>query len=224
MNNGTMSQKECKYNNFLIVAFTVTVILFSVCVPNTGKWESQLLYKKDEIKHNKLTTGNSVLLFPLIREKTFDTTAELSPEVVLKPIIKQQTEIELLFKKDFEKAFSANNSRESLDSFYVKLFENDILGIMTSDSAWKYMPGQFLLIIRMRKGVRINSFDGIMKRKAVLESEIWDRKKGEVIWRAQTSGFEMNKKTGDAQFIAEGIKEIFKLLPEFIPFKEMENW
>ena len=73
-------------------------------------------------------------------------------------------------------------------------------------------------------GMRISSFDGVTKKKAVLEGEIWHKKNSEVVWRAQTSGFEMDKKRGDAQFIADGIKELFKLLPEFIPLKEVENW
>ena len=205
-------------------ALTVTTILFIVCAPNTGQWESELLYKKDEIAHNKLTTGNSILLFPLIREKAFDTTTTLKPEVLIRSVLKQQAEIEVLFKKDFEKAYRANNSGESLDSFYVQLFENDMLGITTSDSAWKYMPSQFVIVMRLNTGVRISSFDGVTKKKAVLESEIWDKRKSEVVWRARTSGFEMDKKKGDAQFIADGIKELFTLLPEFIPLKEVENW
>ena len=211
-------------NKFVSGALTVVAILSILCAPNTGQWEAELLYKKDEIEHNKLTTGNSVLLLPLIREKAFDTTTALKPEVLVRSVLKQQAEIEVLFKKDFEKAFRANNSGESLDSFYVKLFENDILGLTTRDSAWKYMPSQFVIVMRLNKGVRISSFDGVTKKKAVLESEIWDKKNSEVVWRAQTSGFEMGKKKGDAQFIADGIKEIFKLLPEFIPLKELENW
>ena len=219
-----MSQKGRMNIKFVSGAFTAMTVLFIGCASNTGQWESELLFKKDAIAHNKLTTGNSVLLFPLIREKAFDTSTALAPEEVVTPIRKQQADIEVLFKRDFEKAYCVNNSRESLDSFYVRLFENDVLAIATSDSAWKYMPSRFVILVRVDKGVRISSFDGVTKKKAVLEGEIWDSKSSEVVWRARTSGFDMDKKTDDAQFIANGIKEIFKLLPEFIPLKEVENW
>ena len=219
-----MSSKEGLYTLFFSGILSIIVTIVTGCAPKTGHWESELLYKKDEIDHNKLTTGNSILLLPVIIEEGFDTTTALSPEVLIKSLLRQQGQIEVFFRKDFEKAYLSNQRRESLDSFYVKLFKNDMLAITTSDSASKYMPCRFVVILRLNKGVRISSFDGIMKRKAVLEGEIWDKKNIEVVWRAQTSGFEMGKRTDDAQFIANGIKEIFKLFQQFIPLKEVENW
>ena len=219
-----MSCKESLYALFFSGILSITVTIVTGCAPKTGHWESELLYIKDEISHNKLTTGNSILLFPLIIDEGFDTSAALSPKLLKKSLLSQSGGIEVFFKKDFEKAYLSTQPWELLDSFYVKLFKNDILAITTSDSAWKYMPGLFVVIFRLNKGLRISSFDGIMKKKAVLEGEIWDKKNIEVVWRGQTSGFEMGKKTNDAQFIASGIKEIFKLFPQFISLKEVDNW
>jgi|GEM_PF-3185175 len=202
----------------------VLLLLFAGCTPGTRQWSSEILFQKNEIEHNRLSTGNSILLFPLVTESGFDTTSAFSPAALTKDLLQLQKGVTLAGKADFEKAYRAAHTSESLEAFYRGLFKNDMLVLTTNDSAWACMPAQFVVIIRLNKGVRISSFDGILKRKVALESEIWNAKNAEVVWRGQVSGFEMNKEKSDADVLVAGIRELFKLFPEFIPRNEIENW
>lgn len=209
---------------YLFRYISIFFLLSMGCASGTGEWRSKLLYSNKEFGKRQYSTRNSILLLPLITEKGFDTGTAL-PQVVQKEALHRlQGNIEIYFKKDFEEAYLLTNSRELLDSFYIKLFANDFLALTSYDSVWRSVPSQYIMVIRINNGARINSFDGILKRKAVLEIELWDVKNVEVVWRAESSGFEMNSKITDAEFIAQGIKEAFKLLPEFLPVANEENW
>ncbi len=194
------------------------------CASKTGEWRSKLLFVNEDVSKGRLLSGGSILLFPLITEKGFDTTASLSSEKQAKMLHAIRGKLKLYVKKEFEENYLSNNDRALLDSFYISLFANDLLKITASDSIWKSVPSRYILLIRVDKGIRINTFDGVLKRKAVLEGELWDAKNIEVVWRAQSSGYEMDDKVADAVFVAEGMKEIYRLLPEFLLDTKGKNW
>lgn len=199
-------------------------VLLVSCIAPSAQWKSELLYSSSELENNRLSVGNSILLLPLITKDGFDTSHALSPEVLTKSLMATQQKLNLFFKKDFEESFLPRNNRKMLDSFYVSLFKNDILALHAVDTVWKSIPGRFVIVLRLNTGVRIKSFDGIVKRKAELEGELWDTKRIEIVWRAQSSGFQMDTKVTDAEFILGGLREIFNLLPDFIPVRDEEDW
>ncbi len=199
-------------------------VIFISCTAPSVQWKAELLYTSSELESNRLSTGNSILFLPLITRDGFDTSRTLSPEALTKSLVATQGKLKLFFKKDFEESFLPRNSRELLDSLYASLFRNDILALHAVDTVWKTIPARFVIVLRLNTGVRIKSFDGIVKRKAELEGELWDTKRIEIVWRAQSSGYQMDTKITDAEFISRGVREIFNLLPEFIPVRDEEDW
>lgn len=213
------------YGKIVLPGWTgILGVLFISCVAPTVQWQSELLYSSSELKDNRLSVGNSILLLPLITKDGFDTSHSLSPEVLTKSLMATQQKLKLFFKNDFEESFLSRNSRELLDSFYVSLIKNDILALHSVDTVWKSLPGRFVIVLRLNTGFRIKSFDGIVKRKAELEGELWDIKRIEVVWRARSSGYQMDTKITDGEFVAGGVRELFNLLPDFIPVRDEEEW
>ncbi len=199
-------------------------MLFSVCAPKIAQWKTELLFSSDKVKSKRLDTGKSLLLLPLIANQTFDTSAALAPEEVSRSLLGTQGNIKVLFKKDLDAVCLAKNVTASCEIFYAALFKNKILEIATCDTIWQNMPTRYMIVLRVHNGVRISSFDGVTKKRGVIEGELWDAQTGEVIWRAQAAGTEMDKTVTDRQFLANGIREVFTLLPEFIPIQDEVDW
>ncbi len=210
--------------HFKILSLFILITFIPQCASKVEQWHSEQLYSIENLGRNRLSAECSFLLFPVIISKSFDSTAALSPEKLQKILRKYQIGVKTYIKKDFEDKYLSLHSKDSLDRFYTILFEKDILSLAAKDSVWNSMPGQYLILIRLNNGMSIKSFDGLQKRKIVLESELWHTKRHEVVWRLKTSGFEMKKKVSDAEFIAQGVEEIFKQIPEFLSVRNEENW
>lgn len=202
----------------------VSIVLFMQCAAKKGQWKAELLFENQKLASSKRTTGHTVVVLPLVTDSCFDTSRALAPEKFSRELIREQESIRLLFQNDFEESIILKHGREMLDSFYAAIGTNDMLALHALDTVWKSLPGEYLLAVRVASGVRINSFDNVVKRKAQLEAELWDIRTIEVVWRAKASGFEMNVSVTDAQFVIDGIKKIGTLLPDFIPVREEENW
>ena len=211
-----------KYITIIFLFIMITVVPH--CGSRMEQWNSEVLYSIEDLGRNRLSAECSFLLFPVIINMTFDSSAVLSPKDLSKLLHKHQSGVKVYLRKDFEKKYLSSHSKDSLDNFYTNLFEKDMLSLAGSDTVWNSMSGRYLIVIRLNEGMSIKSFDGLQKRKIVLEGELWHTKRHEVVWRVQSSGFEMKKKVSDAEFIAQGVEEIFKQIPEFLSIRNEENW
>ncbi|MGD9199985.1 MAG: hypothetical protein PVI26_00340 [Chitinispirillia bacterium] len=205
---------------FLIIFF----ISFFDCVNKTGKWNSEVINASDKLKNNRLSTDNSILLLPLITSYGFDTSIALSPKNQTELLKKIQKHISFYYRADLENEFSKKNNIKELDNFYKKLIDGKTLDLTVFHSVWESMPSHYVMVFRINNGSRIRSFDGILKRKVLLEAELWDSEKVEIVWHAKSSGVEMNKDKSDAEFILNGIRNTFELLPEFFRAVNESNW
>ena len=178
----------------------------------------------DNLGRDRLADECSFMLFPVIINGGFDSSDALSPKGLRKILHTYQSGVNVYLREDFEKRYLARHDRDTLDMFYSHLFNREILSLAGSDSLWSAMPGRYLVVIRLHDGMSIKSFEGVRKRKIVLESELWHTKRHEVVWRLRTSGFEMGDTVSDAEFIARGVEEIFSRIPEFLSSRNEENW
>ncbi len=222
--NKTVKEVMNGGNYFILTGVWCVFCMLLTCASQSGEWQGKLLYSNKQLAVTDRATGRDVVVLPLIIDNRFDTGQSLAPERFTKALIHDQGAVRVLFRKDFEEKLILKYGREHLDSFYMALIKNDILALNALDTVWNGIPGRYLLTIRVTTGVRINSFDDIVKRKADLEAELWDSKKIEIIWRGQSSGYEMDPEVSDAAFIMKGIQTLFMLLPEFIPVREEDNW
>jgi hypothetical protein len=207
-----------------IFGLIVLCAFFSGCAPQAERWQSELLYAMEDLGRDRLAGECSFMIFPIIINDAFDTSDILSPKRLKKLLHKIQNGAKVYTHGEFEKKYLASHGKDSLELFYSDLFKKDILSLASRDTVWSAIPGRYLLIIRLNEGMSIKSFEGVKKRKIVLESELWHTKRHEVVWRLQTAGYEMKEKVTDAEFIAEGIEEVLKEIPLFLSSKNEENW
>lgn len=209
---------------FTLFTLCLTIFVTLFCAPKVNQWQSELLYSIEDLGRDRQSAECSFLLFPVIINNSFDSSTALSPKRLQRILNKYQNSVTVYKQRDFEKKYLSLHSKDSLDIFYTNLIKKDMLSLSGSDSVWSTMSGRYLIIVRLMEGMNIKSFDGLQKRKIVLESELWHTKRREVVWRTQVSGFEMKEKVSDAEFIAQGVEEIFKLIPEFLSVRNEENW
>lgn len=204
--------------------FLTNVTFFSCSIALTGKWHPKIVFSRETLGTDRLSTGNSILLLPLISENEFDTNTALLPQIQRKTLLKYQEGIKIFTKESFEKIFQTPEEQQLLTNFYSQLFKNEILVLASLDTIWKQLPSRYLMVIRIIKGSRISSFEGKLKRKAFMEMELWDARYREIACRVHSQGFEMNEEISDIKFLAKGLESIFTILPHFFPEANTENW
>ena len=208
-------------------AVCFSVLLYVLIIPaeaGESEWVPSVAYVQRGLGKDRLSDNNSILLMPLINEKLFDTSKALRPQRIIDLYLKPQRKAGACFKEDFEERFIAKYKKNVSWQFYKHLLNGEILSLAKDDSAWSVMPCRYVFLLRITKGMRIQSFEGVTKRKAVLEGEMWDSRTAEIVWRGQVTGSSVNVKISDSDFIIEGIIRLFRQLPEFYQVRNEENW
>ncbi|MBD3391473.1 MAG: hypothetical protein GF418_05440 [Chitinivibrionales bacterium] len=207
----------------LIAAMGLVLAVLAGCAPQMDRYRGRLLHVNDRFTPEELS-DQELVVFPLIRNSRFDTTAAFSPFVLAQRLRKTRPDLGVYFKEEFERRLLDVYPRDSLDIFYDRLFKNDIIALQTSDSAWASMPGRYALVLRIRDAGRVKDFKGITRRKLYMEAELWDASTAEVVWRAEVSGFDPDASTSDAEFVLSGIEEAYALLPPYKPALHEQEW
>jgi len=101
----------------------------------------------------------------------------------------------------------------------------DVLAVQTNDSLWSRVPEPYLLVITMRNAAKITDFDRNSERHVRLETELWDARRAEVVWRAGISGTGPSHAGQDRDFLRAAAAEAFRALPRPSPSAHhQDNW
>lgn len=207
--------------------YVSSVLVYAVlwcCSAQTGAWRSEVLHYNSNAIEDRYTAGRSVLVLPLIADGKFDTSTTFSSREQAKVIQSIRRSAVPVLQNEFETHCLQTNANLPLDSFYTDIFTQDILSLAAREAVWHCIPGRYMLVTRIQKGVRIQSFEGTVKRKAVVHGELWDVKQYEIIWSANATGVEIGKKITDKKFIMNGLKTLYQALPDIIPVVNEDEW
>jgi hypothetical protein len=207
------------------VAGSVALCFAVFCASRSGTWQARLLYMEKSLHNAPVASGSAILALPLIVSHEFDTTASCAPASLLKKALSStKARMRVLVKDDFEEYFFRKQGRRVPGKFYSAFIHNDVLALHNLDTVWNTIPAGYVVAVRITDGVRINTFDAVVKRKASIEGELWRTDTGEVIWRAKSSGYIMNSEADDPEFIKRGVHELFTVLPDFIAYGDEDAW
>lgn len=113
---------------------------------------------------------------------------------------------------------------EDLDSLFQILYESKLLKVNQFDTIWQTFEGRYLLVFYLRKAMSIYTFNKIVRKRVLVEAELWDCREVEVVWRASVDGTCTKKQVTDAEFLASGAGTIIGLLPKVLPEYEEGRW
>ncbi len=213
-----------KRNTLSLFVLVVLIIVCMHCASRHSLWQTELQYIMKDLGRDRLAPECSYLVLPLIIDNALDSSIKVSPKHIGKTLQKYQPGKRVFSYKTLEKRFLKRHPQTLLDSFYQDIISQKILSLTARDSVWEYIPSSYVLIIRVTHGVHIKSFEGLQKRKVVLEGELWYVKNREIAWHVRSTGHEMNRKIPDGEFILKGIEELIKEIPPFLAVQNEENW
>lgn len=190
----------------------------------TGVWDAEVSYADEKVMSSRFSEGNSVVILPIIKDRKFDTLRGDFVRKAATSLEKTQNAFKPLTIVDLEKSWNRLNPGQPIDSFLYPLLTDDILKLSSLDHAWEALPAHYLLVTRLLGGVAIAGTESRYKRRATISVDIWDATTQSVVWRGTASGYEMDRRVSDADFILKGLKALYLKLPPVFPVVNEERW
>jgi hypothetical protein len=186
-------------------------------------YAASVLYQQRTFSGSSLS-GQSVLVLPICTKSGLDTNASLSPQRISKLLLAVRGDIEPVTREEFETRYSARHDTASLAAFYRLLFNGNMVALANSDSVWKEMKTDYCLAVRINHAITIRDFNNIVKRRMVLETELWNVDSAEAVLRIQVQASAQGGNITDAEFIRNALSASFEKLPVFAPSTNEQNW
>lgn len=119
-----------------------------------------------------------------------------------------------------ERCFSSGE----VSNIYKNLFNGSVLFLQNYDTLWNNINYDYLMLIRIKSGTYIKTFDNLTRKKIKLEIELWQTKGKECVWRREIKGECSSKNTGEKELIEEAVLKIVSLLPSVLPGYDSKEW
>jgi len=217
-----VSEQKLLLNFFVFIGFPM--FFLNCAAQYEGTWKSNVLYQQDNLGKDRLASGRSIFLLPLIVNEKFDTSSAIMPAAQMDMIKNRDRKMVTCSMAGLDSLYRKEYKKEMDSSFYKSILLGELLKTTANDSVWAVFPCRYLLTVRLISGMTIKTFEQKEKKKVRLEGEMWDSKNPGVVWRSEVYGFEIDAGRSDGDFIASGIKSLFSTLPSFLPVFNEENW
>lgn len=204
-------------------AIIICFVNFLDCSPPQYEFTVDQLYVRENFSGRNVSNRN-ICMGPLLTDHGLDTSGILNSTHQFQTITRERPDLQFVPLSKFETTFKKKISSNDLNLLYHQLFKAEMISLQTSDSVWKAVPGDYLMVLRATKALKLKTFDKMIKKELNIEGELWDCTRMEVAWRVKVQGSGLNEKVSDSQFLIEAIKKIYKALPSPRPFYEKGSW
>jgi hypothetical protein len=168
--------------------------------------------------------GKMVSIMPVLKNNGHDSTGALSDTSIFRMVREIRNDLHFIpFRLSIRKD-SLNASDSLLKNFMKSLYEGSIPVLQVADSAWKRINTELLALVRLNGGHTVRTFSGETHKKIMLEGELWDCRKGEVVFRIVVNGICVSSRVRDDEFIVDGVREVFREFPLSSPAYDTQAW
>ena len=115
-------------------------------------------------------------------------------------------------------------SGEKLAAFRSLLFRGEVVTLQALDTVWKNIGYDFILVIRLRRGMSIRTFNQMMRKRFIVEAELWDCGEAETVWRVSIDGKCSRPGYSDRKFLLESLVPVATALPASLPAYDTRTW
>lgn len=209
------------FRKVVLIACLNSVFLISACIPPCN-------YSYKHLYTEKHFTGRSVYdrtisLCPVLFEDGPDTTL-LSEKKLSETLKKIRPDLKINSVKKMENAFTGDSGSQLLANFYEKLYKSDMVSLQTSESVWSKAQSDYLLVIRVKGGYSLKTFKKRTLKKIDLETELWNCRNMEVVWRGSVESSCTKGEISDSHAFSETVKRAFNELPSAVPSYDDNEW
>ena len=207
-----------------IICIFVSLFAFLCGVPKTF-WKTKILFQREVDRSNRCAEGESTVSFFIInKNKLLDSTFKHYELLISEQLRSIRPHAVVLDRKEFERQFLNFGSKNLLLQLYASLESNNMVAMATNDSIWKPIRASYFLLFRIVDGIAIRSFEGSIKRSITIETELWDVKNREVLWRVSADGTSFNTLIREEGLMQQAVSEVFKTDGISIPEKMDQHW
>jgi hypothetical protein len=173
---------------------------------------------------SRVLTGRSLVVVPLLKDAKVDSSGLLSDVSYLQSLRKLREDLNCVsFNKSADK-IRTRFGDPLFNTFIVNLFKGDIPVLQTSDSVWNIISEEYMSVIRVKSAHSVRMFSGDVRKRILLEGELWDCRKAEVVFRLSVNGLCLTEDVKDDRFIMDGILTFYRELPAAIPAYDTQSW
>ncbi len=213
-----------KHKNFILLWGAVTAVVLCSCAGPSKRFDTRVMYSARNFSGEDLS-GHTILQFPLMAPQSImDRTGHDLLDTMAARIGIIRSDLSLRDIREFESPFVREYGPEALRSFYSHLRDGDVIAAQGADSVWESIPGRYALSVRLLSGARIQTFGDRQYRDIVLEAELWDVKRAEVVWRGRVNGRDSGKRATDSDFLTACILELYADLPAYHSMPHSDSW
>jgi hypothetical protein len=200
-----------------------TLLLFVTCAPGRCGFLISEPYTATGFDSRSIS-GRSVIVLPLLKKQGIDTAGSLSDTSLMRSMCDIRKDLHFVPFRQTIPFIHARYSEMVLPTFLNDLFIGKIPVLQAADSLWGLMNADFMSVIRLTSGHSVRTFKGDIHKKIILEGELWDCRKAEVVVRIVVNGICITPNISDDHFIIDGVKEIVRKFPLSSPAYDTQSW
>ncbi|MBN1308317.1 MAG: hypothetical protein JXA18_10400 [Chitinispirillaceae bacterium] len=209
-------------NGAFIVIAAVLGSLTS-CTPSPFGFTLSGHYTRDRFSGRDIG-GHSIGVCPLLNAGGPVPGTKLPSTAMIAALRKKRPDLRLQGADDVHAALSSMLPAVALERYYRLLFNGEVVALQSADSLWKAVGADYLLVVRLRYGMDIRTFNHRSRKRIGLEAELWDCAAMETAWRISMLGTCNRAGISDQRFLVEAFGEIAAALPATAPSYDTKSW
>jgi hypothetical protein len=205
-----------------VLLFTLSFWLME-CTPPPFEFALSNTYRREYFSGRDV--GNKVIgVYLLLQAAGGSAKKELPSSLILRAVHKARPDLLFAEPDSVSGRLQKELSPGSVERFQTLLFNGEVVALQESDTAWRTIGYDYLLAVRLRHGMDIRTFNQMLRKRVVLEAELWDCSQGEAAWRVIVNGQCSRKGYTDRQFLLEALSSIAAALPSAFPAYDSKSW
>jgi hypothetical protein len=208
--------------NFYLTILLILIFFLSCSIPSSG-FSVKTTYIAENFNSRALS-GFSIGLSPLLTKNGINLIDSIGCEKIVQELRNMRSDLLLIASNRIMEQLKAKISKQTCDSLFLNMYSENTMRIQLYDSLWQSLTCDYLLVIRLHDGMNIRTFNNVLKKRVFIETELWNCKRQEPVWRTNVYGITLEKKTNDLQVICETIKKACNNLPVTLPSYGNEKW
>jgi hypothetical protein len=207
----------------IVLGFTAALVVAPGCAPQRIAYNVEQLYQEHSFSSRELS-GKSIVLLPLLTAQGPDTSGPLALGALSSWLITNRPDLRVVtVSKPFFERYA--ESTGVFSRLIGELYRGDVVEITQHAAAFKEFGHPYVVVIRLKNGLRIRGLDNRTKRRIELEGELWEVEGARVLWRGRVQGMSLEVEHSDEGFIARGVERLLMSLPQLPPSPHYEqNW
>jgi hypothetical protein len=181
------------------------------------------LYCKENFSGRDLGSQN-IVVTPLLAGSGILRHEQITPEKQIEAVRDGRRDLGLVRPAGFEDAFIRKFGPDSLESAYDKLYKGSMVDLQTDSSLWKMVGSDYLMVLKLARGLAMKSIDGRTARIIRVEGELWECDSMEVVWRTAVDCYCRNDREPSATLLTTAVCRIFGALPKVLPGYGKNKW